>query len=597
MSESPAFLDVTSSFHGRRWAARLDEAGTREALAMVQAHGLADVLARVLAGRGVTAEGATRHLAPRLRDLMPDPSTLREMDAAVARLADAIERSEHVAIFGDYDVDGACSAVALAQFLERFGAKARIHIPDRIFEGYGPNSEAIGMLHGEGASLLVCVDCGTASHEPLAEARRLGMDVVVLDHHQAPEKLPDINALVNPNRQDDLSGLGTLCAAGVTFMTLVAVNREVRRRGLGEVDLVPALDLVALATVADVVPIQGLNRAFVAQGLKVMRGRGRPGLAALFDKARLDRPPEAWHLGFLVGPRINAGGRIGDAGLGARLLGTADEGEATRIAETLDHLNQERQAIEQIMLLEAEAQALGTVGIDEDQGSVLVTAHADWHPGVVGLVAARLKERFQRPAFAIALGVNGEGTGSGRSLPGVDLGKAVRQAVDAGLLVKGGGHAMAAGLTIKADRIDEIRAFMDERLAGDVARARADRALKIDAAMTAASATPALLAEIEAAGPFGQGNPEPVFAFPSMQVLDVVEVGRGHLKLRLAGGDGARLSAVAFRVAGTPFGQALSTSKGEKLHVCGHLALDHWGGRHSVELRLSDAARPAARGK
>lgn len=585
-----AFLDVMHSFNGRRWAARLDEAGQREALAMVQAHGLSDILARVLAGRGIAAADAAPFLAPRLRDSMPDPDTMRDMPAAAARLSRAALAGEHVAIFGDYDVDGACSAVLLSQFLERAGAVARIHIPDRIFEGYGPNIDAIRMLREEGASLLVCVDCGTASHEPLAEARRLGMDVLVLDHHQAPEVLPSTTALVNPNRQDDLSGLGTLCAAGVTFMTLVAVNRQLRRAGKSEVDLIAALDLVALATVADVVPLTGLNRAFVAQGLKVMRARGRPGLAALFDVARLDRPPEAWHLGFLVGPRINAGGRIGDAALGARLLKTADEIEARRIAEQLDQLNRERQAVEQVMLAEAEAQALALVGLDERQGAVVLTADPGFHPGVVGLVAARLKERFQRPAFAVAVQENGLATGSGRSIPGVDLGKAVRAAVDGGLLVKGGGHAMAAGITVKSDGIEAFRAFLETRLAADVATARAGAALKIDAAMTPASATVDLMKEIEAAGPFGQGNPEPVFAFPSVRVLEAFEVGQGHLKLRLAGGDGARLGGVIFRAAGSPLGQALARAKGETVHICGHLAIDRWGGRESVELRVSDAA-------
>ena len=587
------FLDVSSSFLGRRWQARLDEAGAREALAMVQAHGHSDILARVLAGRGVNAAGAARHLAPKLRDLMPDPSTLRDMDAAADRLAFAATNAQRIAVFGDYDVDGACSSAEVRQFFEFFGAPARIHIPDRIFEGYGPNVEAIRALRAEGADLLVCVDCGTASHEPLAEARRIGMDVVVLDHHQAPENLPEINALVNPNRQDDLSGLGTLCAAGVTFMTLVATQRLLRRHGAGAMDLMALLDLVALATVADVVPIQGLNRAFVAQGLKLMHARGRPGLAALFDVARLDRPPEAWHLGFLVGPRINAGGRIGDAALGAKLLCTRDEIEARAIAERLDSLNRERQAVEQAMLFEAEAQALAAVGLDEEKGSVLVTADSRWHPGVVGLVAARLKERFRRPAFAIALGETGTATGSGRSIPGVDLGRAVREAVDLGLLIKGGGHAMAAGITITPEKINQFRDFLEGRLASAVVESRAGDALRIDAALTPASATVDLLNELAAAGPFGQGNPEPVFAFPAVRLTEVFEVGQGHLKMRFVGGDGARLSAVSFRAAQSPLGLALAKAKGETLHICGPLAVDRWGGRESVELRLSDAARPA----
>ncbi len=557
---------------------------------MVQAHGLGDVLARVLAGRGIAASEAARFLAPRLRDAMPDPDTLQDMPRAAERLADAVRARENVAIFGDYDVDGACSSVLLATWLEAGGARTRIHIPDRIFEGYGPNIDAIRALREGGASLLVCVDCGTASHEPLAEARRLGMDVIVLDHHQAPETLPEVTALVNPNRQDDLSGLGSLCAAGVTFMAAVAANRLLRREGRGEVDLVAMLDLVALATVADVVPLQGLNRAFVAQGLKVMRERGRPGLAALFDIARLDRPPEAWHLGFLVGPRINAGGRIGDAAMGARLLKTQDETEARALAQRLDELNRERQAVEQGMLAEAEAQALALVGLAEDQGAVLVTADAGFHPGVVGLVAARLKERFQRPAFAIAIQENGLATGSGRSIPGVDLGKAVRTAVENGLLVKGGGHAMAAGITVRTGEIEAFRTYLEESMGAAVAAARAGAALKIDAAMTPASATLDLMSEIESAGPFGQGNPEPVFAFPAVRIVEAFEVGQGHLKLRLMGGDGARLGGVAFRAVGQPLGQALLKAKGEKVHICGHLAVDRWGGRENLELRISDAA-------
>lgn len=585
------FLDVSASFLGRRWRARLDEAGQREALAMAQVHGLPDILARVIAARGVTAANAERHLAPKLRDLMPDPATLRDMDAAADRLARAMMQRESIAIFGDYDVDGASSAAALVDFAGHFGLTPRVHIPDRIFEGYGPNVDAIRELAAGGATLLVCVDCGTASHEPLAEARRLGMDVIVLDHHQAGVDLPDVQALVNPNRQDDLSGLGHLCAAGVVFMTLVATNRALRGRGAPEAPLLDLLDLVALATVADVVPLHGLNRAFVAQGLKIMRERGRPGLAALFDIARLDRPPEAWHLGFLVGPRINAGGRIGDAGLGVRLFTTRDDIAARDIAATLDGLNRERQVVEQAMLAEAEAQALAQVGLTEQAGAVVVTSDPRWHPGVVGLVAARLKERFRRPAFAFAIGEDGRATGSGRSITGVDLGRTVRDAVAYGLLLKGGGHAMAAGATIAAEHIPAFAAHLESALAAQVAQARADDALSIDAALTPASATADLLAEIERAGPFGQGNSEPVFAFPAVRLVDVIEVGQGgHLKLRLVSGDGARLEAVAFRAAQSPLGTALAKAKGETLHVAGHLALNRWGGRQSVELRLSDAA-------
>lgn len=557
---------------------------------MAQVHGLPDLVARVLAGRGVMAPEAMRYLAPRIRDLMPDPATVQDMEKAAKRLADAASRREKVAIFGDYDVDGACSAAEVAEFFAAHDTPARIHIPDRLIEGYGPNVDAIRNLAEDGARLLVCVDCGTASHEPLAEARRLGMDVVVLDHHQAPEVLPEVDALVNPNRQDDLSGLGHLCAAGVTFMALVAANREMRNRGGKTLDLMSMMDLVSLATIADVVPLQGLNRAFVTQGLKIMHSRSRPGLAALFDIARLDRPPEAWHLGFLIGPRINAGGRIGDSALGARLLGLTDGTQAAKIAEQLDTLNKERQAIEQEMLVEAEAQALAAIGIDEERSPVIVTADARWHPGVVGLVAARLKERFRRPAFAIAIGQNGEAVGSGRSIPGVDLGKAVRAAVDAGILVKGGGHGMAAGITARIERIDDFNRYLDSTLAAAVEASRAGDSIRIDAAMTPASATPALMQSLAAGGPYGQANPEPMVAFPSVRVTDVITVGQGHLKLRLLGGDGARLEAVAFRTAETPFGRQLIDSRGHTIHVCGHLAINHWGGRESVELRLSDAA-------
>ncbi|HEU4519712.1 MAG TPA: DHH family phosphoesterase, partial [Microvirga sp.] len=409
MIESPLrtlpvpYLGVTRSALGRTWVERCDASGGAIALAIAQTHGLPDVLARVLAGRGVGVQEAPAFLSPRLRDLLPDPHGLTAMAPAALRLADAVERRERVAIFGDYDVDGACSAALLAEYLRACGVEALIHIPDRVTEGYGPNVEAIRSLRGQGADLLVTVDCGTAGHEPLAEARRLGLDAIVLDHHQAPEDLPDALAIVNPNRQDDLSGLGHLCAAGVVFLTLVALNRVLRTRGFfagrPEPDLLASLDLVALATVADVVPLTGLNRAFVRQGLAVMRSRRRVGLAALLDVAGLAGVPECWHLGYLVGPRINAGGRIGDAALGSRLLLTEDPHLAARLAAELDRLNRERQAIEQVAIEDAQAQALRLFDGHPDR-PLVVTASAEWHPGIVGLVAARLKERFRRPAFA-----------------------------------------------------------------------------------------------------------------------------------------------------------------------------------------------------
>ncbi len=592
-----AFLGVTRSALGRPWRDRLDAAGLGRAEALTQREGLPDILARLLAGRGVEPNEAPSFLEPKLRDLLPDPGTLIGMGPAAARLARAVESGERVAIFGDYDVDGACSAALLADFLTQAGARPRIHIPDRLIEGYGPNSEAIRQLAADGATLLVTVDCGTTSHEPLAEARRLGLDVVVLDHHQAPERLPEVEALVNPNRQDDLSGLGHLCAAGVVFLTLVAIRAELRRRGAwasrgGEPDLLPALDLVALATVADVVPLQGLNRAFVRQGLAILRGRARPGLAALMDVAGLDGPVQPWHLGFLLGPRINAGGRIGDAALGARLLLTGDEIEARSIAAELNRLNQERQEIERQAVIEAISQADHALMRDPAL-AVLLASSPDWHPGIVGLVAARLKERFRKPAFALALNGEGGATGSGRSVAGVDLGRAVRAAVEAGLAVKGGGHAMAAGVTLAPGQDATFHAFLAQRLSSEVAAAGESEALLVDAALSAGGATPRLLAEIDRAGPFGQGSPEPVFVFPAHRLTEVIEIGSGgHVRVRLKGGDGASVGGVAFRCAQEPLGRALLAARGESVHLAATLTLNRWGGHEKAELRVLDLARP-----
>ena len=508
-------LGVQSSVLGRPWRSRLDAAGDARALAIAQQNGLPDLLSRVLAGRGVTPESALGHLDPTLRALLPEPFSLTAMEEATERLARAVESQETIAIFGDYDVDGACSSALLAEFFDFCGVPRLIHIPDRITEGYGPNVEAVRALAARGATLLVTVDCGTTSFEPFAEARRLGMDVVALDHHQAPETLPDA-ILVNPNRQDDVSGQGALCAAGVAFVALVALNRALRQRGFfrerQEPDLLGSLDLVALATVADVAPLTGLNRAFVTKGLALMKSRGRVGLRALADVAKLNGPPRAFHLGFLLGPRINAGGRIGDAALGARLLLLKDEIEAAEIAAELDRLNGERQILEKQMLQEALGEAYKQLGPAE-QGAFVLTAGEDWQPGIVGLVASRLKEMFGRPAFALAL--NGDvATGSARSISGVDLGRAVRAAVERGLIVKGGGHAMAAGVTLRRDQIETFQAFLEETLAEPVARARAEVGLAIDGLLTASACAPALVEEIEKAGPFGSANPEPVFVLP-----------------------------------------------------------------------------------
>jgi single-stranded-DNA-specific exonuclease len=590
------FLGVANSALGRTWVERCDAAQSTIALAIAQTHGLPDVLARVLAGRGVGIHDTDGFLNPRLRDLMPDPHKLTDMEAAASRLADAVTRREKVAIFGDYDVDGACSAALLAEYLRACGVEYAIHIPDRITEGYGPNVDAIRALKEQGANILVTVDCGTASIEPLAEARRLGLDPLVLDHHQAPEQLPDALAIVNPNRQDDLSGLGHLCAAGVVFLTLVALNRTLRSRGFfdgrPEPDLMGSLDLVALATVADVVPLLGLNRAFVRQGLAIMRSRRRVGLAALLDTAGLAGAPESWHLGYLVGPRINAGGRIGDAALGSKLLLTEDPVQAGRLAAELDRLNRDRQAIEVVAVAEAEAQAMMVLERMPDL-PVLVTASAEWHPGVVGLISARTKERFRRPAFAFTLNQDGTATGSGRSVPGVDLGYAVRAAVDAGLAIKGGGHTMAAGVTIQATNLQRFLDFVTERLSEPVSAMRLRDNFAIDATLTAGGAQPTIVTALERAGPFGQGQPEPVFVFPQHRVIEAREVGSGgHLRVKLRGGDGSFIGGIAFRAAGQPLGNVLSQAIGNPIHVAGTLSIDRWGGGEKAELRIADAARP-----
>ena len=596
MNESPsasrAFLGVEHSVLGRVWRGRLDAAGEARALAIAQVHGTGDLLSRVLAGRGITPGNAQDYLDPTLKNLLPDPYCLKDVEAAAKRIALAIERGETVAVFGDYDVDGAAASALLHDYFQACGTPCLIHIPDRIFEGYGPNVEAIRNLARDGAKLLVTVDCGTMSHAPLTEAARLDLNPIVLDHHQAPEVLPEA-IVVNPNRQDDLSGLGYLCAAGVVFMTLVAVQRGLRERGFFSAsrpmpDLLAGLDLVALATVADVAPLTGLNRAFVAKGLALMRARGRPGLKILCDIAGLAGPPTPYHLGFLIGPRINAGGRIGDAALGARLLSLTDPVEARRVAEALDRLNRERQELERATLEEAGAQVLA--GLAMESSAVIVTAGDGWHPGIAGLVAARLKEKFGRPAFAIAFDANGAGTGSGRSIPGVDLGRGVRAAVEAGILVKGGGHAMAAGITVARERLRDFKCFLEENLAAPIAAARAGETLLIDAALTAAGANPGLMAGLARGGPYGAGNPEPVIALPAHRLVDVANVGNGHVRLRAAAGDGAKIDGIAFRAASEPIGRALHAARGGLVHLAGTLTNDRFGGKDRVQLRLLDLA-------
>lgn len=588
-----AFLGVETSVAGMRWVPRLDQAGENRALAMSQNHGMSDLIARVLAGRGVGLEEATSFLQPSIRALMPDPDTLTDCRRAAIRIADAIAKGERVAIFGDYDVDGAASSALMFRFLHHFGVATEIYIPDRIFEGYGPNPAAIGQLIDRGAELIITVDCGSTSHESLLVAQQRGIDVVVIDHHQVGTELPHCHALVNPNREDDLSGQGHLCAAGVVFLVLAGVARVLREAGdarVGSFDLLGQLDLVALATVCDVVPLKGLNRAYVVKGLVAARHMANQGLAALLRKAAIGGPVTPYHLGFLIGPRINAGGRIGDAALGSRLLTLEDPSEADEIAARLEELNRERQAIEAVMLAEAEAEALAEYGVSAPP-AVIITARENWHPGVVGLLASRLKEKLRRPAFAIAFDPSGKGTGSGRSIHGFDMGRMVRSAVDAGLLVKGGGHAMAAGLTVERANLGKLRHFFQEKAERTVRDLVAVETLKIDGALSAGGANIALVDQLERAGPYGSGHPQPVFALPGQRLVDSRQVGANHIKITVQGPDGARLDGICFRALETPLGDFLLSSRGEQVHLAGTVSADQWQGARRVQLRVQDAAK------
>ncbi len=576
-----AYLGVECSFTGRRWLGP-DLERERRTEALVQATRLAPALCSVLARAEVPPEEVDAYLAPSLRALLPDPMRLRDMEAAADRLIVALDRRERIAVFADYDVDGGASAALLLTWLRAMGRDATLYIPDRIDEGYGPNAAAMAALAADHA-LIVCVDCGTLSHEPIAAARRA--DVLVVDHHLGAETLPPALAVVNPNRQDESGELGHLCAAGVVFLLLVELNRRLRHRGTEGPDLMAMLDLVALATVADVAPLIGVNRAFVRQGLKIMAGRQRPGLVALADVARIDRPPNPYHLGFVLGPRVNAGGRIGAADLGARLLATPDPAEATRLAAQLDTLNAERRAIEAAVRDEALAQAERR-GTD---GPLAWAAGEDWHPGVIGIVAARLKEATNRPAVVIALDGT-EGKGSGRSVGGVDLGAAVHRLATEGFLVRGGGHRMAAGLTVARDRLDAAMARLAELLARQGAGLGGAADLRLDGLLLPGAATPDLVEALDCAGPFGQGAPAPRFALPALQIREARRVGERHLRLRVGDTTGPALDAIAFGAFDTALGPALERAGATRVHLAGRIELNSWGGSNRVQLRLDDAA-------
>ncbi|HUC63510.1 MAG TPA: single-stranded-DNA-specific exonuclease RecJ, partial [Alphaproteobacteria bacterium] len=533
---------------------------------------------------------AESYLAPTLRALLPDPFHLRGMAAAAERLAEAVTGGEPVGIFGDYDVDGATAAALLQRFMAAVGGRTRIYIPDRMREGYGPNAPALLGLKAEGLRLVVTVDCGTAAVEPLAAAAKAGLEVVVVDHHAGEPRLPPALAVINPNRLDEASPHRQLAAVGVAFLLVVAVNSRLRARGWYrgrvEPDLLQWLDLVALGTVCDVVPLTGVNRALVAQGLKVMARRGNPGLAALADVARLEERPGAYHLGFVLGPRVNAGGRVGEADLGARLLTTGDPAEARALAERLERHNSERQEIEAAVL----AGAIATVEASP-VGGIVFAAAIGWHPGVIGIVASRLRERYNRPAFVVAL-EGGEGKGSGRSVGGIDLGAAVIAAKQAGLLVNGGGHAMAAGLTVAADRLEALRAFLDARIGRELAERRIMPTLALDGMLALAGANRALVDMLERLQPFGAGNAEPLFAVRDARIAVAEVVGGSHVRCILADAGGARLKAIAFRSLETPLGRAILRKPATPLHLACRLRADNWSRADGVQLLIEDAAEP-----
>jgi len=586
------FLGVARSLTDRLWRAR--SCDDRLAQAFAQQLELPDMVARVMAGRGIALEDGEAYLNPTLKALLPDPSTLLGMDRAAERIAAAIMASEDVAVFGDYDVDGATSSALLKRFFDAAGGRLRIYIPDRMAEGYGPNWPAMQRLHDDGVGLVVTVDCGISAFEPLAEAHAAGLDVIVVDHHLAEPRLPDAVAVVNPNRLDETTPHRQLAAVGVTLLVIVAVNRALRQLGWygerAEPNLMQWLDLVALGTICDVVPLVGLNRPLVFAGLKVMARRANTGLSALGDVARMNEPPGTYHAGFLLGPRVNAGGRVGRADLGARLLTTGDAEEARRLAEELDGYNRERREIEQQVLAEADAQITEQVARQGLPALVAAIGEA-WHPGVIGIVASRLKERFNRPAFVLSLG-EGVAKGSGRSVPGVDLGAAVTAARQTGLLVNGGGHAMAAGITVEADKLGDLVAFLLARLEPQVAAATAGPSLGFDGALSVAGVRRDLLDMLERAGPYGAGNPEPRFAVPGARLVKADVVGQGHVRCILAGADGARLKGIAFRSMDGALGPALLNHGGRPLHVAGHIRADNWRGENGVQLVIEDAAHP-----
>jgi single-stranded-DNA-specific exonuclease len=592
---SPAFLGVECSVRGLRWVERLEPSRASAAMAIVQANGLPELLGRLLAARGAEAATISHYLDPSLRHLLPDPASLQDMERAAERFARAIWNHEPIAVFGDYDVDGAASVALIERFLRAHGQSVTTYIPDRLTEGYGPTPSALAGLAEEGAKLILTVDCGTTAGAAIEAAGASGAEIIVIDHHQADEALPPAFAVVNPNRQDDLSGQGHLAAAGVVFLFLVASVRLLRRddfyRNGAEPDLLRLLDLVALATVCDVLPLMGVNRALVAKGLKVLRLRQNAGLRALADAARIDAAPTSYTLGFILGPRINAGGRVGASGLGAKLLACDDEIEARSLAAKLEELNTERKAIEERML--EEAFVLAEQQLDTGRPFIWLGTEG-WHKGLLGLIAGRVTERFNLPTFVTTWDPDGQGVGSARSIASVDLGLVIRTAVHDGLLTQGGGHAMAAGFRLERRRLDQVLAFLAERLSTPVAAATTVRFLAIDGALSAGGANQELMELLERAGPYGPGHPQPRFAFPGHRLARVRTVNDKHVRCSLIAADGSRIEACAFRVGETPLAKLLLKAEGLPIHVAGHLRRDTWNGRDGVELVIEDTAAAGA---
>ncbi len=588
-----AFLGVECSVSGRIWLAR--PCDSRQALAIAQAHDLPDILGRVLAARGVLIDEVPDYLNPTLRRLIPPPALVRDLEKGAERLARAVREGEDVGVIGDYDVDGTSATAMLVEFLQAAGINPRVHIPHRIEEGYGPSKAAVDAFAETGVRLLLTLDCGAMAHDVLAHAAARGLETIVVDHHQMGTALPPAHAVINPNRADDDSGLGHLCAAGLTFLLVALTARLLEKEGhwqtLGRMapDPLQWLDLVALATVCDVVPLKGLNRAYVRQGLRVMAKRARKGLAALADCARLQHAPDVHALGFVLGPRINAAGRIGHAHLALQLLTTRRQDEAQSLSFQLERLNRERQELEAAIVEEAVIQAEKSLA-ESGRRHPLVVAGEDWHPGVIGLVAARLKERFALPAVAFSIDDQGQATGSARSVEGVDIGRAVALAVAEGILERGGGHAMAAGMACAAERIADFRAFLDQALSADLAQLPEQPPLFVDGALTAGAASADLVRLLDSAGPYGAGNPRPVFVLPAHRVEWADVVGERHVRCTLRAADGTRLKAIAFRAVGTPLGDALLNADHRPMHVAGRLALDGWNGANAAQLLITDAA-------